>query len=355
MHRDPIENFSHHLQQLGFTESANAKLTPLTGGVSSEIYLVEEGARRFVIKRALEKLKVEADWYADISRNDSEQAFIRYVAKFRPDAMPEIYRSDAVAGLFSMEFLDGFRNWKEDLLAGTLEPSLCRVAGELLGEIHAHSWDPPTVACPLVSSSKVANAPAPKGHPHSESSLREHFDKLKNFDELRIDPYLRATAAKHPELAPQILAEATRLTKSQECLIHGDFSPKNILHKGDRLVALDCEVACYADAAFDLSFFLNHLCLKALYHSAKADVFAQMLDAARVGYRKQNPTYADAVEAKAAVLLPMLMLARVDGKSPVEYLNATQQAKIRSFASERILKSDHHLEHILSAWLKAIR
>ena len=101
------------LLERGFIQSAEAVLTPLTGGVSSEIYLVNDSGKLFVVKRALEKLKVEADWFADTSRNHSEQAYIRYVGGFRPDAMPAIIGSDAEAGFFAMEFLDGFQNWKE--------------------------------------------------------------------------------------------------------------------------------------------------------------------------------------------------------------------------------------------------
>ena len=62
-------------------------------------------------------------------------------------------------------------------------------------------------------------------------------------------------------------AEAERLVTCRSVLVHGDFSPKNLLVSGDRLVIIDCEVAWYGDPAFDLAFLLNHLCLKALYHA----------------------------------------------------------------------------------------
>lgn len=101
---------------------------------------MEDGECRFVVKRALKKLRVEAEWFADTSRNHSEQAYIRYVGSFRPDSMPEMYHSDAHAGLFAMEFLDGFRNWKQALLDGECDRDLAHKAGKLLGEIHARSW-----------------------------------------------------------------------------------------------------------------------------------------------------------------------------------------------------------------------
>jgi aminoglycoside phosphotransferase (APT) family kinase protein len=321
------EKLKKILLERGFIRSGAAKLTPLTGGVSSEIYLVDDAGKRFVVKRALEKLKVEADWFADTSRNHSEQAYIRYVGDFRPDAMPAIIGSDAEAGLFVMEFLDGFHNWKEAMLAGECVLELAGKAGQLLGEIHARSW--------------------------GNREVMAEFDSIPNFDQLRIDPYLRATAAKHPELKGQILAEADRLMQSRECLIHGDYSPKNILFNDVRLVPLDCEVACYADASFDLSFFLNHLFLKSLYHAPKRLPFDAMIDTARSGYREGNPEHADQVEARTAHLLPMLMLARVDGKSPVEYLDAAKQEFIRTFVYKQ-LNETNTLTQLQQCWFETL-
>lgn len=198
-------------------------------------------------------------------------------------------------------------------MAGRFDPVLAREAGRLLGGIHAKSWGDPR--------------------------LRLEFDTLPNFDQLRIDPYLRVTAARHPDLRDAILSEAGRLAKAQECLIHGDFSPKNILHTPGRVVALDCEVACYGDAAFDLAFFLNHLFLKHLYHAPAATDWGDTVASVRQGYRRGNPQHADAVETRVARLLPMLMLARVDGKSPVEYLDPEKQNRVRKFAGKVLFES----------------
>ncbi|MDQ8201446.1 aminoglycoside phosphotransferase family protein [Pelagicoccus sp. SDUM812003] len=316
------------LLDLGWIGAAEAQLTPLTGGVSSEIYLVRDGERQFVVKRALKKLKVAADWYADTSRNDSEQAYMRYVSRFRPDAMPEIIASDKAAGLFAMEFLDGFENWKASLLSGVADMDLAYRAGKLLGEIHAQSW--------------------------GDEEAQEAFDTLPNFDQLRVDPYLRATAEKHPHLRAAILEEADRLMRSRNCLVHGDFSPKNILFRSERLVPLDCEVACYADAAFDLSFFLNHFFLKSLYHGREGKRFAKLDDPARRGYREANPAHADEVEAGTARLLPMLMLARVDGKSPVEYLDDDQRDFIRRFVNSERVAGNQNLDTIKNQWLQQL-
>ena len=50
-------------------------LTPLTGGVSSDIWRVEVAdGRSLCVKRALAKLKVAADWEARVSHNAYEWA-----------------------------------------------------------------------------------------------------------------------------------------------------------------------------------------------------------------------------------------------------------------------------------------
>ena len=116
------------------------RLTPLNGGVSSEIYLVEDGAERFVVKRALAKLKVEAEWFADVKRNRSEWEFIRYVARFLPQAVPVLQYCSAADHYFAMEHLNGqFSNWKQLLLAGQGREEDARRAGNLLAQIHRRS------------------------------------------------------------------------------------------------------------------------------------------------------------------------------------------------------------------------
>ena len=141
------------------------------------------------------------------------------------------------------------------------------------------------------------------------------------FEAIRIEPYLRATGRAHPALADRFeaLAETTLATK--RALVHGDVSPKNILHGPQGPVFLDAECAWYGDPAFDLAFCLNHLLLKgartgaerALYVSA----FAALSSAYLAGIDWEPGRE---VEARAAALLPALFLARIDGKSPVEYL-----------------------------------
>lgn len=318
------ETFLRQLEADGVVSPGTARLVPLEGGVSSDIYRVETKEGNFVVKRALEKLKVAADWRADLSRNRFEQAYMSYAARVAPGCAPRLLQANPEAGYFCMEYLEGFANWKRDLLSGRCATEIAARAGDLLGRIHRASRGDPEVA--------------------------RGFDAMANFDQLRIDPYLRATASRHPDLAEPILEEAERLANTRECLVHGDYSPKNMLHRDGRLVILDCEVACHADPAFDLAFLLNHLLLKALYHAPDARPLDALFAAALDAYRATFPEPFAAIGDRVRILLPMLLLARVDGKSPVEYLDAGKQAVVRDFARERIRRPDPDVRTMAGTW-----
>ena len=316
--------FAQQLYKDGVILDPQARLEPLTGGVSSEIYHVTDGARQFVVKRALAKLNVAAEWYADTSRNVMEQAYLGYVGRVLPLAVPKLIHASVEDDYFAMEFLEGFTNWKADLLAGQFDVALAGEAGRILGKIHAASWNDPIVVT--------------------------QFDAIENFDQLRIDPYLRATAKRHPTLAPQLLAEADRLRQSRQCLMHGDYSPKNMLHHEGRLVILDCEVACHGDAAFDLAFLLNHLLLKGMFHAPKETDLPKLFEAVMTSYANEVGGLSAQTFKSAARLLPMLLLARVDGKSPVEYLGATEQQNVRQFAIVHVQTPPEDLSTLASQW-----
>jgi aminoglycoside phosphotransferase (APT) family kinase protein len=299
----------------------------LSGGVSCEIYLVEDGAERFVVKRALAKLKVAADWFADVNRNRHEWQYINYVARFLPEAVPVLRHCSAADNYFAMEHLSGsFLNWKQLLLAGEARAEHAGGAGRLLGQIHRHSA--------------------------GDAEARRLFDTTPNFFQLRIDPYLLATGARHPALRPLLEAEAARLADTRECLVHGDFSPKNILVSPVRMVLLDCEVAWYGDPAFDLAFMLNHFFLKSLLHAPRAAGWRPMIEEFWNGYQAVRP--APAVEPRVCRLLPMLMLARVDGKSPVEYLDSARQDFVREFVRVQLPRENESLHDLTDAWFERL-
>lgn len=318
-----LDEFRRQLLADGVISRLDAVFTPLAGGVSSDIYRIEDAGKVFVAKRALPQLRVAATWFADIRRNRHEVAYLNRVRDIAPAHVPEVIFHNEEQGYFTMEHLGSeFQNWKTMLLAGQGEIGQASAAGTLLGRIHRATWN--------------------------EAALHAEFDTTENFHDLRLEPYLLATAERHPELRPLMLAEGERIRSSRQCLVHGDFSPKNLLFKDDRLMVLDCEVAWFGDAAFDLAFLLNHLMVKALHLPDQRDQYLKMVRAAGDSYQAE----AGRAEVETALtrLLPMLMLARVDGKSPLEYLSQEARNAVREFATRTVLHPSENLIDLLDRW-----
>jgi aminoglycoside phosphotransferase (APT) family kinase protein len=317
------------LRRMGLVKAGElARLTPLTGGVSSDISLVEAGGRRFCLKRALPRLKVEALWEAPVKRNAAEAAWMRAVARWLPGAAPRVLGEDPEAGWFAMDYLapDDHRLWKAQLLAGIAEPDFAAAVGRDLAIIHARSAADPDVPAAFANDD--------------------------TFEAIRIEPYLRATGRAHPELAARFdeLARTTLTTK--RALIHGDVSPKNILHGPSGPVFLDAECATFGDPAFDLAFCLNHLLLKGAREGADRMLYNAAFSALACAYLAGvDWESADGLEARAAALLPALFLARVDGKSPVEYLvRDSERAAVRRTALPRVADPPLRLSDVADAW-----
>jgi tRNA A-37 threonylcarbamoyl transferase component Bud32 len=303
-------------------------VVPLTGGVSSDIVRVDFEDRSICIKCALPQLRVDAEWYAPVDRNHYEAEWLRVAGRIVPDAVPRILGDDREAGMFAMPFLDPMHHpvWKEELRAGRISPGTAREVGIVVATIHRHTADDPDIA------SRFAT---------------DHV-----FFPIRLDPYLAAAAKKHPECAPALenLVRVTSTTK--RALVHGDVSPKNILVGPRGPVLLDAECAWYGDPAFDLAFCLNHLLLKCVWQPQWTDRYLQCFDALAGSYLA-GVTWEPSgqLEARAAHLLPALLLARVDGKSPVEYITRDQDRdRIRVLARALLLEPPGALSEVRNAW-----
>lgn len=324
---DPTSDLSKYLLRTGRVQSSAAVLTPLAGGVSSEIYLVKDGARQFVVKRALPKLRTRDDWFADTSRNAAEHDCLAYIQSVSPGSVPRILFHDPEAGLFGMEYLGAqWTCWKSDLLGGHCRKADAERAGRLLGVIHRNSW--------------------------GDATVQKTFATLETFRALRIDAYLIATARRNPELSSSFESEAERLAGTALALVHGDFSPKNMLRDEHRLILLDCEAAWFGDPAFDTAFLLNHLFLKSLHLPTWRDQLLDLACVARAAYVEAlGLRWSQNLEWRIGRLLLMLLLARVDGKSPVEYLrNAADHDCIRNFVRRLLPGSVFGFDEILHQW-----
>lgn len=304
------------LMELGLCEATTPiRVKPLTGGVASDIARVNCGSTSYCVKFALPRLKVEADWRAPVHRNRAEYAWLEVAAAVAPECALQLHgRSQSEHG-FVMEYLAGnsVTLWKSELLAGEVNSGRASAVGDVLGRIHA------------ASTSKSFNASA--------------FQNRDDFEALRIEPYLYFTAKKHPDLADRLRAMGAELYQARQVLVHGDVSPKNILFRDDRPILLDAECATMGDPAFDVGFCLNHLVLKAMHLPQRADALMNEARALWKAYAQHvSWENRDMLEIRVAALLPALMLARVDGKSPVEYLSEPTQDHVRRVATAFIVK-----------------
>jgi aminoglycoside phosphotransferase (APT) family kinase protein len=305
---------------------------PLPGGVSSDIWLVEVGERRLCLKRALPRLRVRELWQAPVERNAYEWEWFRTVARICAQAVPPLLGHDAKAGLFVMGFLDPASHplWKGELAAGHADPGVAEAVGTRLAKIHGGT----------AGNEEIARA----------------FATDAAFYAIRLEPYLIATARRHPELAPQLEGLARESAGTKLALVHGDVSPKNILLGPQGPVFLDAECAWYGDPAFDLAFCLNHLLLKCLLAPAAAADFLFSFERLALSYLSRvtwEPR--ERIEARAARLLPGLFLARIDGKSPVEYVTEEEdKARVRRVARALLEKPPARLIEVKDAWASEI-
>ncbi|MGW9330367.1 phosphotransferase [Bosea sp. NPDC055594] len=307
-------------------------MTPLTGGVASDIWKVESDGRVFVVKKALAQLRVAQTWLAPVSRNASEVDWLREAGRIAPGAVPEILASDAKAGIFAMNYLDPADHpvWKQELHAGRADPAFAARLGTVIAAIHAGTQ----------GSAEIAG----------------RFANDATFHSIRIEPYLEATARVHTDLAEPLLALAAETLAAKVALVHGDVSPKNILVGPHGPVILDAECAWYGEPAFDLAFCLNHLLLKCLWTPGTSAGFLACFDALAESYLAGvdwEPR--EVIEARVARLLPALFLARVDGKSPAEYISAdADKDRIRRVARPLIATPAARLSTIRQLWSEEI-
>lgn len=303
-------------------------LTPLAGGVSSDIYRADLPSRVVCVKRALPRLRVAADWSVPVERNRYEVEWMRVAGALVPSAVPALLGEDRAVGAFAMEWLppERYPVWKSKLMDGTAVEATAGQVGDILGRIHAATAD--------------------------RRDIAERFPTGALFHALRLDPYLVTAARAHPDRAERLNALVATTAATRRTLVHGDFSPKNILVGPDGPVILDAECAWFGDPAFDLAFVLNHLLLKSAWQPQRQAGYRAMADAlvnAYSAHARWEPW--SALDARTAALLPALMLARVDGKSPVEYLCDASRAVVRAFAREALRAPPASLAELMRSFV----
>jgi aminoglycoside phosphotransferase (APT) family kinase protein len=323
--RPPVEIIDA-LQRMGLPRATVGER--LTGGVSSDIWRIELPSGPICVKRALAKLRVAADWHAPVERNVYEARWMRHAAGFAPRLLGQ----DEASGTLAMEFLspESHPLWKNQLRDGVADVAFAESVAEALVTIHARSA--------------------------ADASVAAEFPTDGIFYDIRLEPYLVATARAHPDRADRLLALVATTQANKKALVHGDVSPKNILHGPSGPVFLDAECAWWGDPAFDLAFCLNHLLLKCLWTPRARTGFLRCFDALAAAYgRGVRWESAEALEQRAAGLLPGLFLARVDGKSPVEYVtDEASKDRVRRVARALLADPPDRLTDIRRAWQKEI-
>jgi len=306
--------------------------TALSGGVSCDVWRVDLARGPICLKRALPRLRVAADWRAPAERAATEADWLRLVAGIDPRLVPEVLGEDRARHALAMEYLPPQSHplWKAELAAGRVDAAFAAQVGEALAHIHA------------------ATA--------GREDIAHDFAHDTQFRALRLEPYLLHAAKAHGDVAARIRALAQGVADARIALMQGDVSPKNILCGPEGPVFLDAETACYGDPAFDLAFCLNHLLLKCVWHREFAQAYLESFSAlARAYLDGANWEPADEIEARAAALLPALLLARIDGKSPVEYLTEEKDKTfVRETAKAMLKRGAKRLEDVHSEWSETL-
>ncbi|MFB6295450.1 MAG: phosphotransferase family protein [Halobacteriales archaeon] len=316
----------------------------LGGGVSNDVFEVRAGETCLVVKRPYPNLAVEDDWPADVARVHNEAAAARAYERLFADAsvadatVPSVVFEDDDAHAIGIECAPGdARMWKAALLDGVVDPGVAETLGRALGVVHAGAA--------------------------GDRDLEATFDDPAPFEQLRLDPYHRTVARRHPDVADAVEAEIDRIEGVRRTLVHGDYSPKNVLvaesedgpggetGPGKTAWILDFEVAHWGDPAFDLAFMCNHLLIKSVHNADRGEEFvaaARRFIDAYEGVIGRDPGTEWEVETPLVRELGVLMLARVDGKSPVEYTDEPTESRLRAASKRALTERVENLDRFLA-------
>ncbi len=344
----------------------------MAGGVSNEVLYVERGdalQADFVLKQARPQLRVAEPWFCRVERIWRETETLRACqaalanAASKPPltsaptavvsdhcgegdlieiAVPQLLFEDRDNYAFAMTAAPPHQVWKQRLLEGIAESAIAAACGRMLAALHANTW--------------------------RDVEISQRLGDRSYFNDLRIDPYYRHVAQIHPHLRAPLTDLIDSLAGNCLCLVHGDFSPKNLLiyeeatssfsHAGTPrgVMLVDFEVGHFGDPAFDLGFFLTHLALKSFWAGPRREAYLQLADVFWQTYRAimdgaTNQREFAALSARTVHNFAACMLARIDGKSKVEYLvDEPLRETVRRFAAQLLLDPPAAWDEVQSCW-----
>jgi len=318
-------NLASYLATRGLLQTGETVVVrELSGGVSNRAFWVEGPRGALVVKQARARLAVKMEWRADVRRVVREAEAMQWLhERLGPPRIPRMVHLDREAKALVMEAVPPpAENYKTRLLAGWVEMDRARDFGLLLAEIHTLT---------------------------ATRETRDQFQDATFFDQLRLSPYLDTTGERHPDLAPRLAELRRECLEQRYCLVHGDYSPKNVLVRPTGLVLLDYEVAHWGNPSFDLGFALTHYLCKSMHLPEQGGAF---IDAARFFWRayQDRVRLTPASRANAGYHLAAIMLARMDGKSPLEYFNdERRKAVVRRLTRTALSVSGTTVDHMIDA------
>jgi tRNA A-37 threonylcarbamoyl transferase component Bud32 len=270
---------------------------------------------------------VKALWEAPVRRNAEEVRWLSFARTCIGDQAAHVIAHDADAGVALLEWYppEQWRNWKEALLARDIDGRVPAALGDALASLHICAGDKATLAA--------------------------EFANQDLFDALRVDPFFRHIIHRYARM-PEVVAH---LESARETLVHGDFSPKNVLVDSVGAIRiLDAETATFGAAAFDPAYLTAHLLLKHARLPEPALAASVLTFWRHFRARlEETPERIGPDDARVIDITLAMLLARIDGKSPVDYLTPGQQDRLRDQASALLAAPPAMtIEHFLERWLE---
>ena len=318
--------------RVGPTEAVHTR--PLSGGVSNRTVLVRRGGETsWVLKQALAKLRVPVDWFSSPTRIHREALGLRWLSELTPaGTVPPFAWEDPDEHLLAMEAVpEPHETWKALLLRDGAGLEHAPEFGGLLGTIHRRAWERRDEVAPV-------------------------FADRSFFESLRVEPYYRFTAGRDPEAATFLESLIADSDPVRVTLVHGDYSPKNILVHAGRLILIDHEVIHFGDPAFDLGFSMAHLFSKAHHLEGRRGAFSAAIGSYWRAYRETiaEVPWAGTLEERAVRHTLGCLLARVAGRSQLEYLSAGERQRQRAIVVELMRHPAHGFAELVDAWTERL-
>jgi 5-methylthioribose kinase len=312
------------------------QVTVLAGGVSNRTVLVErESGESWVVKQALAKLRVQVDWFSSPERIHREADGLRWLVQFAPPGSitPLVFEdhTDHLLGMTAVP--QPHENWKTMLLRGELDSDHVRQFAKLIGQIHRES------------NLRL-------------SELELVFGDRDFYETLRVEPYYRYTASQVSESASFYADLIDDTYARQDTIVHGDFSPKNVLVHDGQLVLLDHEVIHLGDPGFDLGFGMTHLLskahhapqLRATFQHATVEFWDTYWQTVTTG----NACWTVNLEPRAVRHTLGCLLARVRGRSPLEYMDGGERDRQAAVTTAMMVHPPTTVAELATAFVRGI-